>query len=100
MSESRLLSSAANSNSQPVGYESFNEKLSKTNTAYKATQIYMKLAETTGNKHAANVIKEIADENRVHVGDSIKLLRELADEEESIFGFIAKNVDEKIKDSK
>jgi rubrerythrin len=43
---------------------------------YEATQLYLQLAESTDNKLAAKVLKEIADEELVHVGEFLRLLRE------------------------
>ena len=63
-------------------YESITTNRSRITREYRATQLFMQLAESTGNKAVVNVLKEIADENRVHVGESLKLLRELACEEE------------------
>ena len=45
---------------------------------YEATQMYMQLAESTDNKLAVEVLKDIADEERVHAGEFLRLLRELA----------------------
>jgi rubrerythrin len=45
---------------------------------YEATQLYTQLAESTDNKLAVQVLKEIADEELVHVGEFLRLLRELA----------------------
>ena len=36
---------------------------------YEAIQLYMQLAESTDNKLAVEVLKDIADEERVHPGD-------------------------------
>jgi rubrerythrin len=38
---------------------------------YEAIQLYMQLAESTDNKLAIEVLKDIADEERVHAGDKI-----------------------------
>ncbi len=35
---------------------------------YEAIQLYMQLAESTDNKLAQDVLKDIADEERVHAG--------------------------------
>lgn len=45
---------------------------------YKAVQLYMQLAESTDNKLAIEVPKDIADEESVHAGEFLRLLRELA----------------------
>lgn len=36
---------------------------------YEAIQLYMQLAESTDNKLAVEVLKDIADEERVHAGE-------------------------------
>ena len=45
---------------------------------YEAVQMYMQLAESTDNKLAVEVLKDIADEELVHAGEFLRLLRELA----------------------
>lgn len=52
---------------------------------YEATQMYMQLAESTDNELAATVLKEIASEELVHVGEFLKLLKELAPNEEQLY---------------
>jgi len=67
---------------------------------YEATQLYMQLAESTNNKLAVEVLKEIADEELVHVGEFLRLLHELAPGEEKFYAKGAKEVEEKIKKKK
>src|ERR1035437_1682501 len=64
------------------------------------TQMYMQLAESTPSKLAVEVLEEIADEERVHVGELLRLLRELAPDEEKLYAEGAKEVEEKIKKKK
>jgi rubrerythrin len=52
---------------------------------YEATQMYMQLAESTGNKLAVAVLKDIADEERVHAGEFLKLLYALAPDEKALY---------------
>jgi rubrerythrin len=52
---------------------------------YEATQMYMQLAESTDNKLAVEVLKDIADEERVHAGEFLRLLHELAPDEEKFY---------------
>ena len=52
---------------------------------YEATQMYTQLAESTDNKFAAAVLKDIADEERVHAGEFLKLLYALAPDEEKLY---------------
>jgi len=67
---------------------------------FEATQLYMQLAGSTDNKLAVKVLKEIADEERVHVGEFLRLLRELAPDEEKFYAQGAKEVEEKIEKMK
>jgi len=67
---------------------------------YEATQLYMQLAESTNNKLAVEVLKEIAEEELVHVGEFLRLLHELAPKEEKFYAKGAKEVEEKIKKKK
>ena len=64
---------------------------------YEATQLYMQLAESTNNRLAVEVLKSIADEERVHVGEFLRLLRVIAPDEEKLYADGAKEVEEKIK---
>ena len=61
---------------------------------YEATQMYMQLAESTDNKFVMAVLKDIADEERVHAGEFLKLLNHLAPEEAKLYEKGAKEVDE------
>jgi rubrerythrin len=67
---------------------------------YEATQLYMQLAESTGNKLVVGVLKDIADEERVHVGELLRLLRELAPDEEKFYAQGAKEVEQEIAKTK
>lgn len=50
-----------------------------------AVQLDRQLAESTDNKLAIEVLKDIADEERVHVGEFLRLLKELAPDEEKFY---------------
>ncbi|MHB9142164.1 MAG: ferritin family protein [Paludibacter sp.] len=63
---------------------------------YEATQLYMQLAESTDNKLAQKVLKDIADEEIVHAGEFLRLLHELAPDEKKFYAEGAKEVEEKI----
>jgi rubrerythrin len=63
---------------------------------YEATQMYMQLAESTGNKLAVEVLKDIADEELVHAGEFLRLLHELAPDEKKFYAEGAKEVEEEI----
>ena len=69
-------------------------------TEYEAIQLYMQLAESTDNKLAVEVLKDIADEERVHVGEFLRLLRELAPDEEKFYAQGTKEVEAIIKKMK
>ena len=64
---------------------------------FEAVQFYSQLAESTDNKLAIAVLKEISDEERVHVGEFNRLLLELSPDEEKFYANGAKEVEEKIK---
>jgi rubrerythrin len=64
---------------------------------YEAIQLYMQLAESTDNQLAIEVLKDIADEERVHAGEFLRLLKELAPDEEKLYAEGAKEVDEEIE---
>ena len=61
---------------------------------YEAIQLYMQLAESTDNKLAQEVLKDIADEERVHAGEFLRLLHELAPDEEEFYKEGADEVEE------
>ena len=63
---------------------------------YEAIQLYMQLAESTDNKLAIEVLKDIADEERVHAGEFLRLLKELAPDEEKFYSEGAQEVEEEI----
>ena len=64
---------------------------------YEAIQLYMQLAESTDNQLAQEVLKDIADEERVHAGEFLRLLKELAPDEEKFYAEGAQEVEEEIK---
>jgi rubrerythrin len=64
---------------------------------YEATQLYVQLAESTNNKLAVEVLKDIADEELVHAGEFLRLLHELAPNEEKFYAKGAAEVEEMIK---
>jgi hypothetical protein len=67
---------------------------------YEAIQLYMQLAESTDNKLAIEVLKDIADEERVHAGEFLRLLRELAPDEDKFYAEGAEEVEEEIQKTK
>jgi rubrerythrin len=64
---------------------------------YEAIQLYMQLAESTDNRLAIEVLKDIADEERVHAGEFLRLLHELAPDEEKFYKEGATEVEEEIE---
>ncbi|MDD1737004.1 MAG: rubrerythrin [Methanothrix sp.] len=52
---------------------------------YEAVQLYMQLAESTESELAKIVLADIANEERVHAGEFLRLLKELAPEEEEFY---------------
>jgi rubrerythrin len=64
---------------------------------YEAVQMYMQLAESTDNRLAKEVLKDIADEERVHAGEFLRLLKELAPDEEKFYAEGAGEVEEEIE---
>ena len=63
---------------------------------YEAVQLYMQLAESTDNKLAVEVLQDIADEERVHAGEFLRLLYELAPDEEKFYAEGSEEVQEMI----
>ena len=64
---------------------------------YEAVQLYLQLAESTDNELAIEVLKDIADEERVHAGEFLRLLKELAPDEEKFYAEGAEEVEELIE---
>ena len=61
---------------------------------YEAVQLYMQLAESIDDELAIEVLKDIADEERVHAGEFLRLLRYLAPDEEKFYAEGAEEVEE------
>jgi rubrerythrin len=57
----------------------------------------MQLAESTDNKLAIAVLKDIADEEIVHAGEFLRLLHKLAPDEEKLYDKGTKEVEKIIK---
>jgi rubrerythrin len=66
---------------------------------YEAVQMYMQLAESIDEKLAIEVLKDIANEERVHAGEFLRLLKQLAPDEEKFYKEGAEEVEEEIKKS-
>ncbi len=67
---------------------------------YEAVQLYMQLAESTDSKLAVEVLKDIADEECVHAGEFLRLLHELAPNEEKFYAKGAQEVEVEIEKMK
>lgn len=61
---------------------------------YEAIQLYMQLAESTDEPLAQAVLKDIADEERVHAGEFLRLLHSLAPDEARYYAEGAEEVEE------
>ena len=61
---------------------------------YEAIQLYMQLAESTDNQMVIDVLQDIADEERVHAGEFLRLLDELAPDEKKFYDEGAEEVQE------
>lgn len=61
---------------------------------YEAVQLYMQLAESTDHALAKEVLVDIADEERVHAGEFLRLLKHLAPDEEKFYQEGAEEVGE------
>ncbi len=64
---------------------------------YEAIQLYMQLVESTDNDLAKEVLTDIADEERVHAGEFLRLLYQLAPDEKNFYAEGMKEVEEEIK---
>ena len=64
---------------------------------YEAVQMYMQLAESIDEELAREVLVDIADEERVHAGEFLRLLKHLAPDEEAFYAEGAKEVEEEIE---
>ena len=63
---------------------------------YEAVQLYIQLAESIDNQLAIEVLRDIADEERVHAGEFLRLLHELAPDEKKLYDEGADEVQEMI----
>ncbi|MDI6901988.1 MAG: ferritin family protein [Anaerosomatales bacterium] len=64
---------------------------------YEAIQLYMQLAESTDHELAREVLVDIADEERVHAGEFLRLLHELAPDEQRFYDEGREEVEEMIQ---
>jgi rubrerythrin len=64
------------------------------------TQLYEQLADSTDEALAQNVLREIACEEKVHVGEFLRLLKELQPNEEGFYQQGAQEVEVKFLNKK
>jgi rubrerythrin len=64
---------------------------------YEAIQLYMQLAESIDHPLAQEVLTDIADEERVHAGEFLRLLYELDPAEKEFYREGAEEVEEEIE---
>ncbi len=63
---------------------------------YEAIQLYMQLAESTDNELAKEVLIDIANEERVHAGEFLRVLYEIAPDESDFYQEGMNEVEEEI----
>ncbi|TFG12640.1 rubrerythrin [Candidatus Thorarchaeota archaeon] len=63
---------------------------------YEAIQLYMQLAESTDNELAKEVLTDIANEERVHAGEFLRVLYEIAPDEADFYKEGMEEVEEEI----
>jgi rubrerythrin len=63
---------------------------------YEAISVYTQLAESTDNELAKEVLIDIANEEKVHAGEFLRLLKELAPDEEQWYADGAAEVEAEI----
>lgn len=64
---------------------------------YEAIQLYTQLAESIDHELAIEVLLDIADEEKVHAGEFLRLLKELDPDEEKHYAEGAEEVEDEIK---
>jgi rubrerythrin len=67
---------------------------------YEAIQLYMQLAESIDDELSRKVLVDIANEEREHAGEFLKLLRHLDPEEEQFYQKGYKEVEEMMEEIK
>lgn len=67
---------------------------------YEAIQLYEQLAESTDNELAKEVLIDIANEEKVHAGEFLRLLHELQPDEAEFYKEGAEEVEEEIENMK
>ena len=64
---------------------------------YEAIQLYQQIAESTDHRLAKEVLNDIANEEKEHAGEFLRLLRELDPEEDAFYKEGFEEVEEMIK---
>lgn len=64
---------------------------------YEAVQLYVQLAESIDDELSKKVLIDIANEERVHAGEFLRLLKHLAPDEEDFYKEGAQEVEEMMK---
>lgn len=67
---------------------------------YEAIQLYQQTAESTDNALASKVLLDIANEEKEHAGEFLRLLRELEPDEETFYKEGSEEVEEMIAELK
>ncbi len=67
---------------------------------YEAIQLYQQTAESTDNRLAKEVLVDIANEEKAHAGEFLRLLKELDPEEEKFYKDGYQEVEEMMKEFK
>ncbi|MCK7515985.1 MAG: rubrerythrin [Desulfobacterales bacterium] len=66
---------------------------------YEAIQIYMQIAESIDNKYAQKVLIDVANEEKEHAGEFLRVLKELSPEEFELYKEGEEEVEEMMKES-
>ncbi len=64
---------------------------------YEAVQMYLQLADACDDILAKKVLTDVANEERVHAGEFLRLLKHLAPDEEGFYNKGAQEVEDEIK---
>ena len=64
---------------------------------YEAVQLYMQVADSTDDKVAQAVLRDVAEEEIVHAGEFLRLLKYLSPDEEKLYGQGYKEVEEMMR---
>ncbi len=67
---------------------------------YEAIQLYMQIADATDSDLVRRVMTDVANEEKEHAGEFLRLLREVAPEEEEFYRHGYEEVEEMIEEMK